>query len=65
MDGKVIGNRKNSPFKVFVRRTSGNHMIRARVSFKDLTRVKTLRFRYRACAAQVRQPRRGPGALTG
>jgi hypothetical protein len=65
MDGRVIGNRKNSPFKVFVRRTSGNHMIKARVTFKDLTRAKTLRFRYRACAAQVRQPRRGPGALTG
>jgi hypothetical protein len=65
MDGRRIGNRKSSPFKVFVRAAAGRHIIKARVTFKDLTRAKTLRFRYRACAAQVRQPRRGPGQLTG
>jgi hypothetical protein len=66
MDGRLIGNRKSSPFKVFVRATrAGVHRIRARVTFKDATRAKTLRFRYRACAAQVRQPRRGPSQLTG
>jgi hypothetical protein len=65
MHGKRIGNSKSSPFTVFVRAAAGRHIISARVTFKDLTRAKTLRFRYRACAAQVRQPRRGPARLTG
>jgi hypothetical protein len=65
MDGVRIGNRKSSPFRVFVRAAAGRHIINARVTFKDSTRAKTMRFRYRACAAQVRQPRRGPTRLTG
>jgi hypothetical protein len=66
IDGRLIGNRKSSPFKVFVRASrAGVHRIRARVTFTDATRAKTLRFRYRACAAAVRQPRRGPAQLTG
>jgi hypothetical protein len=65
MDGRLIANRRNSPFRVFVRAAAGQHRIRARVTFTDSTRATTLRFRYRACAAQVRQPRRGPSQLTG
>jgi Ice-binding-like len=65
MDGRRIANRTSSPFNVFVRAAAGRHLIRARVTFKDATRAKTLRFRYRACAAAVRQPRRGPSRLTG
>ena len=65
MDGRRIGNRRNSPFRVFVRAAPGRHQIRARVTFTDSTRARTLRFRYRACAAQVREPRRGPSPLTG
>jgi Ice-binding-like len=65
MDGRRIGSRKSSPFRVFVRAAAGQHRIMARVTFKDATRARTLRFRYRACAAQVLQPRRGPSQLTG
>jgi hypothetical protein len=65
MDGRRIGNRKKSPFRVFVRAAPGRHLIRAHVTFKDATRAKTLRFRYRACAAAVLEPRRGPSRLTG
>ena len=66
MDGRQIANRPNSPFSVLVRAAAaGRHIINARVTFTDATRARTLRFRYRACAAQVRQPRRGPAQLTG
>ena len=66
MQGRRLGTVRSSPFSVLVKAsTAGRHVIRARVSFKDLTRARTLRFRYRACAAQVRQPRRGPARLTG
>ena len=44
---------------------AGSHVIKARVAFKDATRSKTLKFRYRACAAQALQPRRGPSQFTG
>lgn len=65
MNGARIGNRRNSPFRVFVRAAPGRHIISARVTFTDSTRAKTMRFRYRACAAQAREPRRGPARLTG
>ena len=65
MDGRRIANLRQSPFTVFVRAASGQHRINARVTFRDATRAKTLTFRYRACVAAVRQPRRGPSQLTG
>jgi hypothetical protein len=65
LDGKRIGTRTKPAFRVWVRASGGLHGIKARVTFKDATRAKTLRFRYRACAAQVLQPRRGPSQFTG
>ena len=66
MDGRQIANRRSSPFSVLVRAAAaGRHIINARVTFTDSTRARTLRFVYRACAAQARQPRRGPARLTG
>jgi Ice-binding-like len=65
MDRKHLATRTKSPFQVTVRRGSGRHIITARVSFKDSTRTKTMRLRYRACAAQVLAPRRGPSRFTG
>ena len=65
LDGKRIGTRTKPAFRVWVRASGGMHSIKARVSFKDATRAKTMRFRYRACAAQVLQPRRGPSQFTG
>ena len=66
LDGKRIGTRNKAAFKVYVRAAkAGSHVIKARVAFKDATRSKTLKFRYRACAAQALQPRRGPSQFTG
>jgi len=65
LDGRRIANLRRSPFTVLVKAAPGQHRIRARVTFRDSTRATTLRFRYRACAAAVRQPRRGPSQLTG
>jgi hypothetical protein len=65
MDHKRIANLKKSPFQVTVRAGSGRHIISARVAFKDSTRAKTMKLRYRACAAQVLSPRRGPSRFTG
>ena len=57
---------RKSPFRVFVQASAGGtHVVRARVTFKDATRAKTLTLRYRACAAAVLQPRRGPSQFTG
>ena len=65
LDGKRIGTRTKPAFRVWVRASGGMHSIKARVTFKDATRAKTLKFRYRACAAQELQPRRGPSQFTG
>jgi len=65
LDGKRIGSRATSPFSVFVRAAPGRHQVRARVTFKDATRAKTLTVGYRACAAAVLKPRRGPSQFTG
>jgi len=65
LDGKRIASRSGSPFRVYVKAAAGRHIVKARVTFKDATRAKTLRMRYRACAAQVAQPRRGPSRFTG
>ena len=65
LDGKRIARRTGSPFRVYVTARSGRHNVSARVTFKDATRAKTLKFGYRGCAAQVLQPRRGPSQFTG
>jgi hypothetical protein len=65
LDGKRIANRTRSPFRVFVRALSGIHHVRARVTFRDATRAKTMTMRYRACAAAVLRPRFGPSRFTG
>jgi hypothetical protein len=65
LDGNRISSRSTSPFEVFVRASPGVHHVRARVTFKDATRARTLTRRYRACAAAVLQPRRGPSQFTG
>ena len=65
MDGRHLVTRTSSPFSVFVRASSGSHSVRARVTFRDATAARTLTLRYRACAAAVLQPRRGPAQFTG
>jgi hypothetical protein len=65
LDGKRISSRARSPFKVVVRALPGRHNVTARVTFKDATRAKTLKLGYRACAAAVAAPRRGPSRFTG
>jgi hypothetical protein len=65
LDGKRISSQVKSPFKVLVRGLPGRHRVTARVTFKDATRAKMLRMRYRACAAAVLQPRQGPSQFTG
>ena len=65
LDGKRIASIAKSPFEVFVRRLSGVHHVRARVTFRDATAAKSFTMRYRACAAAVLTPRRGPSRFTG
>jgi len=65
LDGKAIGSRANSPFQISVRATPGAHQVRARVSFKDATKDRTIRFPYRACAAALLAPQPGPSQFTG
>jgi hypothetical protein len=65
LDGRRIASRTGSPFRVLVRALPGRHQVTARVTFKDATRAKTLKLRYRACAAAVRHPRYGPSQFTG
>jgi hypothetical protein len=65
LDGKSIGSRTNSPFAMSVRATPGAHEVSARVTFTDATHAKTVTLPYRACAAALLQPRRGPSQFTG
>ena len=65
LDGKRIASRANSPFQVLVNARAGMHRIRAHITFRDATRAKNRVLRYRACAAGVLQPRRGPSRFTG
>lgn len=65
LDGKRIDSQVNSPFRVFVRAAPGGHTVRARVTFKDATRAKSMTLPYRACAAAVLNPRNGPSQFTG
>lgn len=65
LDGKAIGSRTNSPFQISVRAVPGSHQVSARVTFKDATKAKTMRFPYRACAAALLAPQPGPSQFTG
>jgi hypothetical protein len=65
LDGRRIASRSNSPFRVLIPATPGAHTIRAHVTFSDSTRAKNVTLRYRACAAALLQPRRGPSRFTG
>jgi hypothetical protein len=65
LDGKSIGSRTNSPFAMSVRATPGAHQVSVRVTFTDATKAKTMSLPYRACAAALLQPRRGPSQFTG
>lgn len=65
LDGKRIESQARSPFEVFVRAAPGAHVVRARVTFKDATRARTMRIPYRACAAALLTPRNGPSQFTG
>lgn len=65
LDGKPIGSRTNSPFAMSVRATPGAHQVSVRVTFTDATPAKTTTLPYRACAAALLQPQRGPSQFTG
>ena len=65
LDGKSIGSRTNSPFAMSVRATPGAHQVSVRVTFTDATKAKTMSLPYRACAAALLQPQRGPSQFTG
>jgi hypothetical protein len=65
LDGKTIGSRTSSPFAMSVRAAPGAHQVRVRVTFTDATHAKTMTLPYRACAAAVLHPRRGPSQFTG
>ncbi|MCW2989788.1 MAG: hypothetical protein JWM73_382, partial [Solirubrobacterales bacterium] len=64
--GTRIATRTGPLFHVYVRPEVGTRgVVRARVTFKDATRARTLTFAYRACAAAVLHPARGPSQFTG
>ena len=65
LDGRRIDSQVRSPFRVSVRAAPGRHTVRARVTFRDATRAKTMVVSYRACASAVLHPRRGPSQFTG
>ena len=55
LDGRRLVTALRSPFSAGVRvLRGGRHWVRARVTFSDATRPRTLRFRYRACTAARR-----------
>ena len=65
LDGVRLARRVGSPYSVYVLARAGKHTVSARVTFKDATRSRTLKLRYRACSAAVLHPRRGPSQFTG
>jgi hypothetical protein len=66
LDGRSLRTVSSSPFQVLVKASVGRrHNVTARVTFKDATRARTLSLGYRACAAAVRRPARGPSQFTG
>jgi hypothetical protein len=63
---KWLATRIVSPFRVYVPPTfAANGHLKARVTFKDATRARTLNLRYKACAAAVVTPPSGPSKFTG
>lgn len=65
LDGRQIASRSNSPYAVYVKAAAGAHQVRARITFNDATRAKTVSVPYRACAAASLAPRNGPSQFTG
>jgi hypothetical protein len=66
LDGRLLASRIGSPFRVHVPAAfAGSGHLKARVTFKDATRPRTLALRYRACAAALVRPRRAPSTFTG
>ena len=65
LDGKTILRQGKRPFRIFVRALPGAHTVKARVTFKDATKPKTLELGYRACADAVLHPVSGPSQFTG
>jgi hypothetical protein len=65
LDGARVSNLTNSPFTVSIKAAPGKHSVRARVTFTDATRAKTMAMPYRACAAAALRPQRGPSQFTG
>ena len=65
LDGRQVASRTGSPFRVTVKAGAGRHIVTALVTFKDATRARTMKLGYRACAAAVLRPRRGPSRFTG
>lgn len=65
LDGKRIASQRGSRFQVRVPSKAGRHTLTARVTFKDATRSRTVKLRYRICTSVVLQPRRGPSRFTG
>jgi hypothetical protein len=65
LDGRRLATVGHAPFRTAVRATPGAHRVRARITFTDATRAKTVSMPYRACAAAVRNPAVGPSQFTG
>jgi hypothetical protein len=66
LSGERIASRTGRRFRVHVRPTAGSRgRLSARVTFRDATRAKTMRMRYRACSAAVLHPAPGPSQFTG
>jgi hypothetical protein len=66
LDGRRIADQTSAPFRKYVVTTApGRHLITARATFTDLTRARTMRFRYVICAAGSLSPRRAPSSFTG
>lgn len=65
LDGRSIGSRTGSPFAMSMRAAPGAHQVKVRITFTDSTRAKTVMLPYKACAAALLNPRRGPSRFTG
>ncbi len=66
LDGRRISNQTSRPFRKYVvTNAPGRHTVTAWVAFTDLTRARTMRFRYVVCAAGSLSPRRAPSSFTG
>jgi hypothetical protein len=65
LDGRRVKSQGTGPYRVFVRAAPGAHQVKARVTFKDATKARTLALGYRACAEAVLRPTAGPSQFTG